>query len=80
MLDTSAGAVTEAARLQILRGVRRARYKLTIPLDDDSETLDLGQYVEIIHDRFNLAPGKEFVVMQAYPDALAETLRLEVWG
>jgi hypothetical protein len=80
VLDTTAGATTEAARLQTLRGTRRERYAFSVGLDSVTEEIDLGSYITLTHSRFELTAGKTFVVMTVEPDALGETVALEVWG
>ena len=76
----AAGATTEAARLQALRGTKRDRYGFEVALDAETDVIDLGHIINVTHSRFGLSSGKDFVVMMVEPIANRERLRLEVWG
>jgi len=80
LLDDSTAAGTEAARVQTLRGTERSRYEFVAQLDDETMALDLGSIVEIKHNRFGLATGKNFIVISLEPDAADGTVRIGVWG
>lgn len=80
LIDDATDAATEAARVQALRGTRRHRYEFVVSLTGETIDLDLGSTIQISHDRFGLAAGKNFVVISVEPDAQKKTLRLGVWG
>lgn len=80
LIDDRADAVTEATRLQALRGVRRERFELDLHLNEETEVLDIGQGVEVVHPRYGLTPGQPFVILDAKPDARRKSLTIEVWG
>ena len=79
-LTVEADALAEAARRQTLRGVKRDRIEITVPLDDDTDELDLGDVILLTHDRYGLDAGKQFVVLGVQPDAAAHTVTLTLWG
>jgi hypothetical protein len=79
LLYSAADAVTEAARRQTLRGTLRHRYATTIPLNDDTKALDLGDVVSITHTRFGLTGGPSFRILSIEPNVLRRELAIEVW-
>lgn len=79
-IDGRAPAVAEASRQQTLRGVPRERFRLTLPLDDETVELDLFKIVRIVHPRYRLNAGKEFVIMDVDSDGESKQVTFEVWG
>jgi hypothetical protein len=80
LMDVRADASTEATRRQALRGTYRDRYSFAVPLNDETQDIDLGTILTVKHPRFELTAGKTFVVMHVEPDAKSESIELEVWG
>lgn len=80
VMDTRAGALTEVARVQALRGQQRDRYSVRLALDDTTQLLDLGQQLLVQHERFLLEIPRAFTILHVEPDAAAKVLDLEVWG
>lgn len=80
LLTVEADAVAEAVRRQALRGVQRHLYEAVIPLDDDSDALDLTDVVEINHDRYLLDANSLFRVLGIDLNAKDRTLTLTCWG
>jgi hypothetical protein len=76
---SAANALTEATRLQVLRGTQRDRFEFVVPQDDDTVLLDLNDVVSITHPRFGLDTGPSARLISIEPDARAKTLRLTGW-
>lgn len=73
-------ATTEATRRQTMRSVLRHRFEVVLEFNDDTEALDLGDVVEITHDRYSLSGGELFRVIGVEPDAERRRVTLQVWG
>jgi len=80
LLTTVADAQAEADRRQTLRGVKRDRLEIVVPLDDETDELDLGNVVGLTHSRYSLSGGKQFVILGVRPDAARQTATLTLWG
>lgn len=80
LLTTASDAQDEADRRQTLRGTLRDVFSIVVPLDDDTEDVDLGDVVELTHDRYGLDSGKAFRVLRLAPNAAREELALTIWG
>jgi hypothetical protein len=80
LLVLESDAIDEAVRRQTLRGVRRDRFDLVIPLDSRTAAIDLGDVVELVHPRYGLSVGKLFRVLGIEPNAKDSVLSLTVWG
>lgn len=78
--DTEVNADAEAHRRLTLRKFRKDRFEFSIPLDDETIDLDLGNIVTVQHDRYDLSAGKKFAIISLEPDAKEEELILGVWG
>lgn len=76
---SAADALTEATRLQVLRGVRRDRFEFVVTQDTDTMLLDLNNVVSITHPRYGLATGPSARLIGIEPDARSKTLRLTGW-
>lgn len=76
---SAANALTEATRLQVLRGTRRDRFEFVVTQDVDTVALDLNNVVSITHPRYGLATGASARLIGIEPDARAKTLRLTGW-
>jgi hypothetical protein len=79
LLYAVSGASAEAARRQTLRGIRGDRFTLQVPLNDETESLDLGDVIELSHPRFGLENGKLFRVLSVDPDANQRSITLGIW-
>lgn len=77
LLTAAADAGAEATRRLALRGVQRERYDLVVALNDETETLDLGQVVHVTHDRFGLSAGAYLRIIGVERDG--RELRLTIW-
>ena len=75
-----ADADTEAVRLQSLRGVKRDRFEFGIELTATTVVIDQGDIIEVIHPRFGLSGGKNFVVLSVESDPRNKTVTLGIWG
>lgn len=75
-----ADAAAEASRVLALRDQRRDRYEFTVPLDENTAELDLGDVVTVEHARFGLSAGKKFVITTIEMNAAEGTMYLNVWG
>lgn len=73
-------ALTEAIRVLQLRDQQRNRYEFSIPLNEDTLALDLGDVVTVEHPRFGLSAGKKCVVTTLEPNVEEKTLYMNVWG
>jgi hypothetical protein len=80
LLAVQANAATEASRVQTLRGADRDRFEFTVPLDDETVLIELGDVVTITHSRFGLSSGVDFRVISLADNADDELLTLNVWG
>jgi hypothetical protein len=76
---SAANALTEATRLQALRGVRRDRFEFVVPQNTETALLDLGQVVSLTHPRYGLSGGALLRIIGVEPDAAAKTIRLTGW-
>lgn len=79
LLAEQVDAATETARVQTLRGADRDRYEFTVPLDDDTLSIDLGDVVEVTHSRFDLSGGADFRVITLDDNAKGELLLVGIW-
>lgn len=70
----------EAERQFNLRSVKRDRFAFRAPMRSETEAIDLGQYVRIVHPRFGLSAGKNFVIATVAPDTSTGMIDFEVWG
>jgi hypothetical protein len=73
-------AQAEANRRQTMRGQHRDRFELVLQLNDETETLELGDVIRLTHSRYGLSGGRLFRIIGVDPDARARTLTLTVWG
>lgn len=80
LLTSAADAGAEATRRLALRGVRRDRFALTVPLDTETGAIDLADVVTLTYPRFGLHAGDDFLVVGLTPDVRRQELALEVWG
>ena len=76
---SAANALTEATRLQVLRGTRRDRFEFVVPQDDETILLDLNNVVSITHPRYGLDTGPLARLIGIEPNAQEKTLRLTGW-
>jgi len=88
LLQDANDAQAEAYRQLALRSKRRDVFELAVQLNADTETIDLGDTVNINHARFGLTPvtgddlgeGHPFLVIGVAPDAAKREVTLTVWG
>lgn len=80
LLQSMTNALTEARRRQVMRGILRHRYELLVQLDDDTDTLDLGDVVSLTHSRYSLSAGALFRIIGIVHDFRRNTVLLTVWG
>lgn len=85
LFANEADAETEAARRLALRSVQRHRFNITVPFDDETSVIDLGDVVGLSHPRYGLSilgddNGQSFVVLSVDPDARTGRLGLSLWG
>jgi hypothetical protein len=73
-------AQSEADRRQTLRGQRADLFDVVIQLNDDTETLDLGDVVGLTHSRYGLALGRKFRILRVEPNPEQGILGLRLWG
>lgn len=85
-LVNEADAETVAQHLLSLYSVRRDRYRITVRLDIATAALvDLGVVVELDFNRFDLAGGKNFVILGmryrgASEEEVSELIDMDIWG
>lgn len=79
LLDES-DVSTEAQRLFDLRSVKRDRYEFEIKLDDNTVDWDVGDVIEVVHPRFGLSGGKNFVIIGLTINPGPQTLTVNIWG
>ena len=77
---SSADAQTECTRRQTLRGVRRRRWEVVVPVDGLYAAPDMGNVIKITQSRFGLSGGKLFIVLGIEPNAARREARLTIWG
>ncbi len=75
-----ADAQTEATRLQLLRSVLRHRFQLVLQLNDETQSLDLGDVVSLTHSRYGLSAGVLFRIVALATDYQRNRLTVTVWG
>ena len=80
LLAVAADAITAAARVQALRGVKRSPYTFAVPHNSDFEGIDMGDIVTIEHDRFGLSAGVKMAVMELEPQPNQGLINVGVWG
>ena len=80
LLTDETDAQAEADRRQTIRGVRRDRFEIVVPLDETTDVIDLGDVVSLTHSRYGLSAGKLFRVLGVDPHASKRTLKLTLWG
>jgi hypothetical protein len=78
-------AAAETNRRLGLYSSRKDRFELLMRLTDETSMLDLGNIVNIDHDRYGLnivgsSEGTPFVILGVETDAKAGRLMLNVWG
>ena len=78
IMSSSAGALTEVNRLGALHGVPREMFRVVVKTQPFA--LDLNQTVKIIDKRFNLAAGKNFIIVGMTEDALFSRVEMLLWG
>jgi hypothetical protein len=79
LLAEEADADAEAVRRQTLRGVLRQRFVAVVPLDAETELVDLGQVVTLTHARYGLGAGPSLRVLGVDPDVRARHVTLHLW-
>jgi len=80
ILQVEANAQSEVNRRQTLRGVKRDRFELVVPLDDDTQDIDLGDVIKVTHARYGLSGGKLFRVLEVQPNARKKQVTFIIWG
>jgi len=80
LLVNAADALTEATRRQAMYGTLRHRYSLDVPLDDETQLIDLADVVELDHARYGFAGGQLLRVLDWVPDVGGEMDHLQVTG
>jgi hypothetical protein len=85
LLTTLADAQAEADRRLAIRKVQRDRYEIVIELNKDTQSIDIGDVIELVHPRFGLSvvgssAGSLFRVIDVSPNAKSNEVRLSVWG
>lgn len=80
LLDVAADATTEADRRQTLRGADRQMFELALPLNDDTDTLELNDVIELTHSRYGLSGGESFRIIGLNINAEKSELLAVVWG
>lgn len=85
LLTAEADAQAEAIRRQDMRGVQADRFQVVVPLNDETVELEMGDVIEIVHDRYGLNvigsdDGQLFRVLTLQDDAKEQRLTLNVWG
>jgi hypothetical protein len=80
LYQSRADALTEAARRQALRGVKRDRFDVVCELNDETEAVDVGDVVTVTHPRFGLSAGRDFRVVAVEPQRATKRLRLSLWA
>jgi hypothetical protein len=85
-LVNESDAQSVAAQLLSLYGARRDRYRVSVQLNAAlAENIDLGSIVSLKFDHFDLAAGKNFVVLGMRYRSLSEStvgsiVELDIWG
>jgi len=80
LFTTASDASTEASRRLGVLSAPQDVFEFTVPLTDDTETLDLGDVVTVTNSRYGLTNGRSFRVVTVEPDLERQQLRLRVWG
>lgn len=81
LLTKEADAIDLANHFQDLYGVQRAVYRVTIGIQCYCGSLvDLGDVVKIIHPRYGLQNGKQFIIIGMQYNAKKSEVELELWG
>lgn len=73
-------AATEAARVLALHKVRRDFVQITVRMQTDTFTLDLGSVVRLQTARLGYGAGRNFVVVGITSDGRRRRLQLDLWG
>jgi hypothetical protein len=85
MLTSAADALTEATRIQTLRGTRRDPYELQTELNSDSQAIDLGSVLDFTYapngtTRYGITGPKKMLALGVQPDAKKRRLTVIAWG
>jgi len=80
LINDTAEAATEAARVLTLHKVRRDFVQATVRLQDDTYTLDMGSVVRLETPRLGYDAGRDFVVVGLTSDGRKRRLQLDLWG
>ena len=78
LMDSSAAATTEAARLLVIYKADRDVYRVRLKVQPF--TLHLNDVVQITFGRYGLTSGKKFLVVGLVEDADLNEIELELWG
>lgn len=80
LLNNTANADTEAARILALHKVRRDLVNVEVRLDEENTLLDIGSVVELETSRLGYSAGKLFYVVGITSDGARNKLMLQLWG
>jgi hypothetical protein len=79
LLTSSADAATEAARRLALYSAERDRF--LVPLKSElAVSIELGDTIKLVLDRYNMEAGRNFVVIGITENAETGVTELDVWG
>ena len=78
LFNTQANASTEATRQLDLLGADRDRYDVVAKRIQFR--VRVGNTIRLVHSRFNLSGGKNFIVLGKSEDVQDETTTLRLWG
>lgn len=79
LLTESIDALNLSSNQQDLYSTIRHRYRVRIPLTEETDLIDLNDLGTLTHARFGLSGGELVRVFHVEPDANAETLTLDLW-
>lgn len=80
LLDSASDAATEADRRQTLRGTQRQLFELWLQYNDDTDSLELNDVIELTHSRYGLSGGESFRIVGHNLNVERRELCLTVWG
>lgn len=79
LIDPTAAA-TEAARRLALWGVLRDGYDCALEWTDASVALEIGDEVTLVHSRFGLSAGADFIVLGLLDNPKSNRITPSLWG
>src|SRR5205085_903062 len=72
-------APAEATRRQALYGTRRDPFLITVELNSETQLLDIGNLISVVHPRYGLAAGALFWILGVEDFPETNLLDLTIW-